>query len=48
MQRWIPSMVQSRSPVVPSAQPSHTPSLRTRQAYGSWSRLRHATRAIST
>jgi hypothetical protein len=25
MQRWTPSMVQFLSPVVPNAQPSHTP-----------------------
>ena len=28
MHRWTPSMVTSRSPVVPSAQPSHTPRVR--------------------
>ena len=32
MQRCVPSIVQSRIPVVPSAQPSHTPSRRMRHA----------------
>ena len=35
MHRWTPSIVQSESPDVPRAQPSHTPSFRMRQANGS-------------
>ena len=35
MQRCTPSSVQSDRPEVPSAQPSHTPSFRIRQANGS-------------
>lgn len=33
LHRWISSMVQSRMPLVPSAQPSHVPWVRMRQAY---------------
>ena len=43
MQRCVPGNVQSRRPLVPSAQPSQTPSERMRQANGSWSRFSHAT-----
>ena len=32
VQRWMPSIVQSRKPLTPSAQPSHTPRERIRQA----------------
>jgi hypothetical protein len=32
MQRCVPEIVQSRSPLVPSAQPSHTPRVSTFQA----------------
>jgi hypothetical protein len=47
MHKWMPSIVQSRSPVVPSAHPSHTRSLRILQANASSSRLAQATRVIS-
>ena len=47
MQRCVPGSVQSFSPDVPSAQPSQTPSLRIRQANGSWSRFSQATLSIS-
>jgi hypothetical protein len=47
MHRWTPGIVASLTPVVPSAQPSQTPSVRTRYAYGSWSRFSQAMRAMS-
>ncbi len=47
MQRCVPSSVQSFSPDVPSAQPSHTPSRRMRQANGNWSRFSHTIRNMS-
>ena len=47
MQRCVPSSVQSDRPDVPSAQPSHTPSLRIRHANGRSSRLSHTSLSIS-
>ena len=45
--RWTPSMVQSCSPATPSAQPSHTPLVRTSQAYLGWLELSLAIRSMS-
>ena len=47
MQRCVPSIVQSRIPVVPRAQPSHTPFVRIRQAKGSSLKFSQTIRAIS-
>ena len=47
MHKWTPSIVKSRTPVVPSAQPSQTPRVRMRHAKGSSPRLRQMVLAIS-
>ncbi len=47
VQRWTPESVQSWKPATPSAQPSHTPLLRMRHAYGRFRRFFHTILAMS-
>jgi hypothetical protein len=47
MHKCVPGKVQSFTPLVPNAQPSHTPRVSTFHAQGKLSRFSHATLSIS-